>query len=86
MRRTHPNAERPFRVPFMPWIPILGIGTCLMLMFSLPVENWLRLAIWLAIGMGIYFFYGRRHSILGRELRGEITKHGISPAGAPVDH
>jgi APA family basic amino acid/polyamine antiporter len=86
MRRTHPNAERPFRVPFMPWIPVLGIGTCLMLMFSLPVENWLRLAIWLAIGMAIYFFYGRRHSILGRELRGEITKHGISPAGSPAQH
>jgi APA family basic amino acid/polyamine antiporter len=84
MRRTHPDAERPFRVPFMPWIPLLGIATCLMLMFSLPVENWLRLAIWLAIGLCIYIFYGRHHSHLGRELRGELAAHGISPAGMPV--
>jgi APA family basic amino acid/polyamine antiporter len=83
MRRTHPHAERPFRVPLMPWIPLLGIASCLVLMFSLPVENWLRLAVWLAIGLGIYFFYGRRHSHLGRELRGELAAHGISPAGMP---
>ena len=42
MRRTHPNANRPFKVPFMPITPILGIVTCLVLMFSLPGENWVR--------------------------------------------
>lgn len=84
MRRTNPDAERPFRVPLMPWIPLLGIATCLMLMFSLPVENWLRLAIWLAIGLAIYYFYGRHHSHLGRELKGELAAHGISPAGMPA--
>jgi basic amino acid/polyamine antiporter, APA family len=66
MRRTHPQAERPFRVPFVPVIPVVGIGSCLLLMFSLPSENWLRLIVWLAIGLVIYFFYGRRHSKLGR--------------------
>jgi APA family basic amino acid/polyamine antiporter len=64
MRRTHPNAERPFRSPWVPFVPIAGILTCLMLMFSLPEENWLRLFIWLAIGVLIYFFYGRKHSVL----------------------
>jgi len=64
MRRTHPEAERPFRVPFVPVVPILGIMSCLLLMFSLPSENWLRLIVWLGIGLLIYFFYGRKHSKL----------------------
>ena len=64
MRRTNPNAPRPFRVPFVPLTPILGILTCTLLMFSLPAENWWRLIIWLAIGFFIYFGYGRHHSVL----------------------
>src|SRR4030095_9203786 len=66
MRRRHPEVERPFRVPFVPLVPILGIASCLLLMFSLPSENWLRLFVWLAIGLVIYFSYGRRHSTLAR--------------------
>jgi basic amino acid/polyamine antiporter, APA family len=66
MRRTHPEAERPFRVPLVPLVPILGIASCLLLMFSLPSENWLRLFVWLVIGLVIYFSYGRRHSRLAR--------------------
>jgi APA family basic amino acid/polyamine antiporter len=62
MRRTHPDVERPFRVPFGPVLPVLGILCCLLLMFSLPAENWARLFIWLAIGLVIYFSYGRKHS------------------------
>jgi len=64
MRYKEPNAARPFRTPFFPWIPILGIFSCLVLMFSLPVENWLRLFVWLLIGFAIYFFYSRHHSSL----------------------
>jgi APA family basic amino acid/polyamine antiporter len=56
-----------------------------MLMLSLPAANWYRLFGWLAIGLVIYFTYGKRHSILGKELRGEIATHGVSPAGMPVD-
>jgi APA family basic amino acid/polyamine antiporter len=67
MRYKHPEAERPFRVPFFPVLPVLGILTCLVLMFSLPVENWWRLIIWLVIGFGIYFGYGRHHSVMARE-------------------
>lgn len=81
MRRTNPEAERPFRCPFVPVVPILGIGFCLLLMLSLPADNWWRLIGWLALGLIIYFTYGRRHSTLGMELRGEIAKHGASPAG-----
>src|SRR5713226_1360328 len=53
MRRTNPNANRPFRAPLVPLVPILGILPCLLLMFSLPAENWYRLIIWLVIGFNI---------------------------------
>jgi basic amino acid/polyamine antiporter, APA family len=66
MRRTNPDARRPFRVPFVPVTPILGILLCLLLMFSLPAANWLRLFAWLGIGLAVYFAYGRRHSVLAR--------------------
>jgi len=66
LRRTNPEAARPFRTPFVPLVPILGIGICLLLMFSLPAENWLRLGVWLLLGFVLYFGYGRRHSVLRR--------------------
>ncbi len=62
MRRTHPEVHRPFRVPLGPVFPVLGILSCLMLMFSLPVANWVRLAVWLIVGLIIYFSYGYHHS------------------------
>jgi APA family basic amino acid/polyamine antiporter len=64
MRRTNPDATRPFRSPFYPFVPILGILSCLMLMFSLPPENWWRLIAWMALGLIIYFSYGYSHSEL----------------------
>jgi APA family basic amino acid/polyamine antiporter len=66
MRRTNPEAERPFRAPFVPFVPIAGIACCLVLMFSLPPENWTRLGIWLLIGLAIYFGYGRKHSLMAQ--------------------
>ncbi|MBI4911826.1 MAG: amino acid permease [Acidobacteria bacterium] len=68
MRRKHPEAERPFRCPWVPFVPVMGILTCLLLMFSLPVGNWWRLGIWLLIGFVIYFAYGKRHSVMRMEL------------------
>jgi APA family basic amino acid/polyamine antiporter len=81
MRRTNPGAARPFRCPLVPIVPVLGIAMCLLLMFSLPAANWYRLIGWMALGLCIYSFYGRNHSYLGKELRGEISTHGVSPAG-----
>jgi APA family basic amino acid/polyamine antiporter len=66
MRRKQPDAPRPFRCPLVPAVPLLGIALCLVLMFSLPAENWLRLFVWLAVGLVIYFSYGRYHSVLAR--------------------
>jgi APA family basic amino acid/polyamine antiporter len=62
MRKTHPEVHRPFRAPLGALVPIAGILCCLLLMFSLRVENWWRLFIWLGIGFVIYFSYGIRHS------------------------
>ncbi|MDT7542177.1 MAG: basic amino acid/polyamine antiporter, family [Acidobacteriota bacterium] len=85
MRRTNPDAKRPFRAPLVPLVPILGILTCLLLMFSLPVGNWYRLIIWLGIGLVIYFFYGRRHSVMsgggGGHTLHEAAAHGVGGAG-----
>ncbi len=64
LRKTHPEFERPFRCPWVPFVPIAGILCCLLLMLSLPAENWWRLMIWLAIGLAIYVAYGRKHSAL----------------------
>ncbi|MCU0224714.1 MAG: amino acid permease [Acidobacteria bacterium] len=75
MRVTHPEAARPFRAPGGLATPILGIALCLLLMMSLPVENWWRLLIWLAAGMLIYVFYGRHHS----ELRKRNGNRGQLP-------
>ena len=64
LRRSDREAFRPFRVPGVPLVPILGILFCLLLMAGLPLATWLRLLVWLAVGLTIYFTYGRRHSIL----------------------
>jgi APA family basic amino acid/polyamine antiporter len=78
MRKTHPEAERPFRCPMVPLVPILGVASCLLLMFSLPADNWWRLGIWLGIGFLIYFGYGRYHSVMA-EARSGSGGGGQSP-------
>ena len=79
MRKKYPDAERPFRCPWVPVVPILGILSCLLLMFSLPADNWLRLLAWLLIGFVIYFLYGRHHSVMALHTLHEAAKHGVSP-------
>jgi len=85
MRRMNPTAERPFRTPFLWFVAPAGILLCLALMHSLGWQNWVRLIVWLVAGMFIYLFYGRHHSHLGKALREENTRHGVSPAGVPID-
>lgn len=85
MRRLNPDAERPFRTPALDFVAPAGIALCIGLMFHLGWANWIRLGVWLVVGLCIYLTYGRRHSKLGKELRGEIAHHGVSPAGVPVD-
>ena len=64
LRYTQPELKRPFRCPWVPVVPLFTIGGCLYLMASLPWLTWERFFIWLVIGLGVYFFYSRRHSKL----------------------
>jgi APA family basic amino acid/polyamine antiporter len=61
LRYTHPEYPRPFRTPLVPLIPILGIAVCLIMMVSLGLENWIRLIVWLLIGIIFYFTYSRKN-------------------------
>lgn len=62
MRVRMPHIPRSFKAPLVPFVPIMGIIVCLYLMYSLPTESWYRLAIWLLLGLAIYFIYGQKHS------------------------
>lgn len=64
LRVRHPEIPRSFRTPWTPWVSLLGMATCVAMMISLGPSNWLRLVIWLAIGLLVYWVYGHRHSRL----------------------
>jgi APA family basic amino acid/polyamine antiporter len=66
IRRRSPELARPFRTPLVPLVPILGIVISLAMMLSLTPVTWIRLAVWLIIGMVIYFSYSRHHSRVQR--------------------
>jgi APA family basic amino acid/polyamine antiporter len=59
LRRTFPDTPRPFKTPGMPWVPVVGTLICFYLMSGLPLPTWIRLFVWLVIGLAIYFGYGR---------------------------
>lgn len=67
LRITHPDLPRPFKTPFSPVFPFLGIIFCLYLIYNLKVITWLRFVIWMVIGLVVYFFYGYRHSLLRQQ-------------------
>lgn len=67
LRYQRPNIPRPFRTPFVPVVPILGVLICGYMMYGEPTDTWIRLIVWMAIGLVIYFLYGKRHSRLGSE-------------------
>jgi APA family basic amino acid/polyamine antiporter len=67
LRRQRPDLERPFRTPLVPIIPILSIIFCLFLVAELPTITHLRFVVWLAIGLVIYYFYGRKKSLLNHD-------------------
>jgi APA family basic amino acid/polyamine antiporter len=70
LRRRHPELPRPFKTPAVPLVPIIGILVSAYLMYNLPGITWLRLIVWLALGMIVYFGYGRTHS---RVQRGQVN-------------
>jgi APA family basic amino acid/polyamine antiporter len=77
LRRTQPDLERGFRVPLVPWFPLIGAALCVYLMTKLELVTWYRFLGWLVIGLVIYFIYGRTHS---RLQRGEGADEGRAEA------
>ncbi|MGH9526485.1 MAG: amino acid permease, partial [Terriglobales bacterium] len=65
LRRKQPDRPRGFKVPLVPWFPLISVVFCVVLMLGLPVITWLRFIIWLFIGMVIYWAYSRHHSEFG---------------------
>ena len=76
LRHTRPEVPRPFRVPFSPVVPVLGVLSCAYLMLGLPLETWIRLVVWMAIGLLIYFGYSRHHSHVQRAEAGAAAGGG----------
>lgn len=77
MRRKMPEIPRAFKTPFVPLVPILGIGVCLFMMVFLPMDTWIRLLVWMLIGMDIYLMYGAKNSHLGN---GTTQRKGMKMA------
>lgn len=67
LRKTEPALNRPFRTPLVPFVPVMGTLISLLQMLSLPLATWIRLMVWMGIGIAIYFLYGRRHSKIRTE-------------------
>jgi basic amino acid/polyamine antiporter, APA family len=77
MRNKMPNLPRAFKTPLVPLVPILGIVTCLFMMVFLPMDTWIRLLVWMLIGMDIYLVYGAKNSHLGN---GTANRKGMKIA------
>jgi APA family basic amino acid/polyamine antiporter len=85
LRVTRPDAHRPFRTPLVYVVAPLGIIVNLLMTLFLPWETWLRLLVWLAIGLLIYFLYGHRHSVQGKYLQTQLALEGASPTDSPLN-
>lgn len=81
MRKRMPDAPRSFKTPLVPFVPIMGVLVCIYLMYALPMESWFRLGIWLALGLLIYFVYGKYNSKLqhGRVVLPEDPVDPLNP-------
>jgi APA family basic amino acid/polyamine antiporter len=81
IRRTNPELPRPFRTPMVPFVPIMGIAISLLMMLGLPGDTWIRLVVWLILGMILYFTYGRYHSRV-QALTGGVPAPKSAPSMA----
>jgi APA family basic amino acid/polyamine antiporter len=79
LRVREPDRPRPFRVPFLWLVSLLGAGSCVFVMQGLPTSAWIAFAVWMAIGLTCYFLYGYKHSV----LRNPGAARDVPP---PLDH
>ncbi len=82
LRVKEPERERPFRTPLVPFVPLMGILVCGFMMYFLPIDTWIRLIVWMVIGLVVYFAYGRSHSVLQRT--GHSAFHDIEQPPEPT--
>lgn len=82
LRITQPEVERPFKTPFVYFTAPMGVLSSLVLMATLPFDTWMRLVVWMVIGLLIYFLYGNRHSVLNHPK--EAVPGPVTRAGTPV--
>lgn len=82
LRRTNPEIPRPFKTPGLPYVPLLGAGFCFLQMVALPATTWERLVIWLALGLIVYFAYGRRNAERTRAGLASDAEDGIEESRA----
>jgi basic amino acid/polyamine antiporter, APA family len=85
LRRTRPDMPRPYRVPWSPVLPILGVVFAVYLMTDLPIDTWIRFVVWLAIGVAIYFLYGYRNSRIRKEAMAGRQPGGPAAPTQPED-
>ena len=81
VRKTMPNVPRSFKTPFVPLVPILGILTCLCMMLFLPADTWIRLVLWMLIGLDIYVGYGMKHSKLEHGVKNRRGQSALNMIG-----
>ena len=83
LRKKRPDIPRPFKTPFVPWVPLLGAIFCIGQMAALPEDTWLRLLIWMYVGFLIYFIYSIRKSVIGLRTGRDLNrvKEGAMVAG-----
>ena len=84
LRIQKPEMARPFRCPLLYVVAPAGVLVNVAMMLFLPLITWIRLFVWMAIGIAFYFAYGYRHSVLGKELVRELAERGIGPTDAPL--
>ncbi len=84
LRRTRPDLQRTFRVPWVPVLPLLSVLSCVYLMLNLPIETWLRFAVWMAVGVVLYWLYGSRRSRVARSENGPAAEPAGSAPEPPV--
>jgi APA family basic amino acid/polyamine antiporter len=81
LRKAQPDLPRAFKTPWVPVIPILGVFTCLFMMVFLPADTWIRLIVWMLIGLDVYLFYGVKFSLLGPGVFNRIGVSIVSKVG-----
>ncbi|MBS7564019.1 amino acid permease [Mucilaginibacter sp. Bleaf8] len=79
IRKAEPNIPRPFKTPWVPFVPIMGVIICVIMMLALPADTWIRLGVWMLLGLVIYYTYGVKHSVIRNRKAAEAIDPPVTP-------